>query len=83
MNVQASHVTPMLPVLTKKVLLTVNVMLDILEMDLIVLVSNILFLCLRVLYVSSKQFLLVISIIFRRHCGIMFNHPLSCQCELC
>ena len=30
----------MLPVLTMKVLLTVNVMLDILEMDLIVLVSK-------------------------------------------
>ena len=40
MNVQASLVIPMLPVLTKKVLLTVNVMLGILEMDLIVLVSK-------------------------------------------
>ena len=40
MNVQVSHVIPMLPVLTTKVLLTVNVMLDILEMDLIVLVSK-------------------------------------------
>ena len=40
MNVQATHVIPMLPVLTKKVLLTVNVMLSILEMDLIVLVSK-------------------------------------------
>ena len=40
MNVQATHVIPMLPVLTAmKVLLFVNVMLDILEMDLIVLVS--------------------------------------------
>ena len=40
MNVQASHVIPMLPVLTMKVLLFVYVMLDILEMDLIVLVSK-------------------------------------------
>ena len=40
MNVQASHVIPMLPVLTTKVLLTVNVMLDILETDIIVLVSE-------------------------------------------
>jgi hypothetical protein len=40
MNAQASHVTLMLPVLTTKVLLTVNVMLGILEMDLIVLVSK-------------------------------------------
>ena len=40
MNVQATHVIPMLPVLIMKVLLTVNVMLDILEMDLIVLVSK-------------------------------------------
>ena len=40
MNVQATHVIPMLPVLTMKVLLFVNVMLDILEMDLIVLVSK-------------------------------------------
>jgi hypothetical protein len=36
MNVQASHVIPMLPVLTMKVLLTVNVMLGIVELDLIV-----------------------------------------------
>ena len=40
MNVQASHVIPMLPVLTTKVHLTVNVMLDILETDIIVLVSE-------------------------------------------
>jgi hypothetical protein len=40
MNVQASHVIPMLPALTLKVLLFVNVMLGILEMDLIVLVSK-------------------------------------------
>ena len=40
MNVLATRVIPMLPVLTMKVLLTVNVMLDILEMDLIVLVSK-------------------------------------------
>jgi hypothetical protein len=40
MNVQASHVITMLPVLTMKVLLTVNVMLGILEMNLIVLVSK-------------------------------------------
>jgi hypothetical protein len=40
MNVQASHVIPMLPVMTMKVLLTVNVMLAILEMDLIVPVSK-------------------------------------------
>ena len=40
MNVQASHVIPMLPVMTMKVLLTVNVMLGILEMDLIVPVSK-------------------------------------------
>ena len=83
MNVPATHVIPILPVLTMKVLLTVNVMLVILEIGLIVLVSNILFLCLGDLYVSSNHFLLVISIIFRRHCGIMFNQPLSCQCELC
>jgi hypothetical protein len=41
MNVRATHVITMLPVLTKKVHLTVNVMLGILEMDLIVLVSKI------------------------------------------
>ena len=40
MNVQTSHVMPMLPVLTMKVHLAVNVMLDILETDLIVLVSK-------------------------------------------
>ena len=40
MNVQASHVITMLPVLTVKVLLTVNVMLGIMELDLIVLVSK-------------------------------------------
>ena len=40
MNVQASHVIPMLPVLTTKVLLTVNAMLGIMELDLIVLVSE-------------------------------------------
>ena len=40
MNVQVSHVITMLHVLTMKVLLFVNVMLDILEMDLIVLVSK-------------------------------------------
>ena len=40
MNVQATHVIPMLPVLTMKVFLTVNVMLGILELDLIVLVSK-------------------------------------------
>ena len=39
MNVQARHVIPMPPVLTKKVLLTVNAMLGIMELDLIVLVS--------------------------------------------
>ena len=39
MNVQASHVIPMLPVLTMKVLLSVNVILGIMELDLIVLVS--------------------------------------------
>ena len=40
MNVQATHVIPMLPVLTMKVLLTVNVILGIMELDLIVLVSK-------------------------------------------
>jgi hypothetical protein len=40
MNVQASHVIPMLHVLTTKVLFIVNVMLGILVMDLIVLVSE-------------------------------------------
>ena len=40
MNVQATHVIPMLPVLTMKVILSVIVMLGILEMDLIVLVST-------------------------------------------
>ena len=38
-NVQATHVISMLPVLTMKVLLTVNVILGIMELDLIVLVS--------------------------------------------
>ena len=50
MNVQATHVIPMLPVLTKKVLLTVNVMLGILEMDLIVLVSKSLIRVSKLLY---------------------------------
>ena len=40
MNVQATHVTPMLHVLTMKVLLSVNVMLGILEMDLVVQVGK-------------------------------------------
>ena len=40
MNVQTSHVMPMLPVLTMKDHLAVNVMLDILETDIIVLVSE-------------------------------------------
>ena len=40
MSVQATHVMPMLPVLTMKVLLTVIVMLGIMELDLIVLVSK-------------------------------------------
>ena len=40
MNVQASHVIPMLPVLTMKVLLFANVMSGILELDLVVLVSK-------------------------------------------
>jgi hypothetical protein len=42
MNVQATHVIATLAVLTMsmKVLLTVNVMLGILEMDLVVLVSK-------------------------------------------
>jgi hypothetical protein len=40
MNVQASHVIPMLPALTVKVLLFANAMLGILELDLIVLVSK-------------------------------------------
>ena len=40
MNVQATHVTSMLPVLTMKVLLSVNVMLGILEMDLVVQVGK-------------------------------------------
>ena len=40
MNVQASHVITMLPVLTMKVLLFANVMSGILELDLIVLVSK-------------------------------------------
>ena len=40
MNVQATHVTSMLHVLTMKVLLSVNVMLGILEMDLLVQVSK-------------------------------------------
>ena len=39
MNVQASHVISMPPVLTTKVLLTVNVILGIMELGLIVLVS--------------------------------------------
>ena len=40
MNVQATHVIAMLPVPTMKVLLTVNVILGIMELDLIVLVSK-------------------------------------------
>jgi hypothetical protein len=47
MNVQASLAITMLPVLTMKVLLTVNVMLGILEMDLIVLVSKFSFVCVK------------------------------------
>jgi hypothetical protein len=47
MNVQASHVIPMLPVLTMKVLLTVNVMVALMELDLIVLVSIIVYLCVK------------------------------------
>ena len=37
---KATHVIPMLPVLTMKVLLSVNVMLGILEMDLVVQVRK-------------------------------------------
>ena len=40
MNVQATHVITMLPVLTMKVLLFANVMSGILELDLVALVSK-------------------------------------------
>jgi hypothetical protein len=66
MNVQASHVIPMLPVMTMKVLFTVNVMLTIPEMDLIVLVSKSL---IRVceLFRILNLLLSVLCIIFFRH----------------
>ena len=57
MNVQATHVIPMLPVLTMKVLLSANVMLDILEMDLIVLVS-------KRFFDKSKQFTFFYHLLF-------------------
>ena len=65
MNVQASHVIPMPPVLTTKVLLTVNAMLGIMELDLIVQVSKLNFSLVRLKYFSFfNQLLFVICIIF-------------------
>jgi hypothetical protein len=64
MNVQASHVIPMLHVLTMKVLLFVDVMLGILEMDLIVLVSKSFIPLSKILYHSSSHLLFVICVIF-------------------
>ena len=59
MNVQATHVIPMLPVLTMKVLLTVHVMLGTLETDLIVLVSKSLIHVYKIFHLSSKQIFLI------------------------
>ena len=54
-------------VLTPKVLLFVNVIVDILEMDLIVLVSNS-FICLStILNCCGNHILFVISVVFSRH----------------
>jgi hypothetical protein len=54
-------------VLTLKVLLFVNVIVDILEMDLIVLVSKSFIHVFNVLYLSTNHLLFVISIVFSRH----------------
>jgi hypothetical protein len=54
-------------VLTLKVLLFVNVIVDILEMDLIVLVSKSFINVFNVLYLSTNHLLFVISIVFSRH----------------
>ena len=65
MNVQATHVIPMLPVLTTKVLLSVNAMLGIMELDLIVQVSKLNFSLVRLKYFSFfNQLVFVICIIF-------------------
>ena len=52
MNVQATHVIPMLPVLTMKVLLSVNVILGLMELDLIVLVSKFFHSCMCLKYLT-------------------------------
>jgi hypothetical protein len=54
-------------VMTQKVLLFVNVIVDILEMDLIVLVSKSFINVFNVLYLSTNHLLCVISIVFSRH----------------
>ena len=64
MNVQASHVIPMLPVLTMKVLLTVNAMLGILEMDLIVLVSKFFIGVSKIFYLFKLNYCLLLVFSF-------------------
>ena len=59
MNVQASHVIAMLPVLTMKVLLFVNVILGIMELDLIVLVSKFFHSCMYLKYLTFFSSLVV------------------------
>ena len=59
MNVQATHVIPMLPVLTMKVLFSVNVILGIMELDLIVLVSKFFHSCMCLKYLTFFSSLVV------------------------
>jgi hypothetical protein len=72
MNVQANHVIKMLPVLTMKVLLTVNVMLGILEMDLVVLVSKFF------IYVSKICYLFLIT-----HCLLLVLNSMFLDINEC
>ena len=65
MNVQASHVTPMLPVLTMKVLLFANVMSGILELDLVVLVSKFFVAVSKIFYLFSSLVVCYLYSLFR------------------
>ena len=73
MNVQATHVIPMLPVLTMKVLLTVNVIMGIMELDLIVLVSQF-FIDVSKIFYFFYHLLFVNCIIFLTSMNVQATH---------
>jgi hypothetical protein len=79
MNVQASYVIPMLPVLTTKVLLTVNAMLGIMELDLIVQVSKLHFSLVRLKYLinffNPLLFVICIIVLDINECSSKPCHP--------